>query len=307
MDIHTACFQYCTSKAIRPSTIKSYENVVRTFVGNTGITELEQITLELLTEWKNDVVKRSSASTFNNYYRHLSALFNYCVKKKLLAVNPLTDVLKFTRVSSRGKTADLSDLKKVCSYLNSLAGTSPGAWMLLLLIQLLYYTGMRRAQACGLCWEDIDFERNTILLRREHSKNAREWTIPLDSRLKEPLKALKACTTNRLQEQYSDARQVFCMQLFDKRYAGKRFTPEQLTAALRRTAARSGTRLSPHMIRHLVATSLANHDRTDGLPPMSLIALKEMLGHSDIRTTALYIDADIEAQKRLLKGLDDLL
>ena len=149
MDIHTACFQYCTSKAIRPSTIKSYENVVRTFVWNTGITELEQITLELLTEWKNDVVKRSSASTFNNYYRRLSALFNYCVKKKLLAENPLTDVLKFTRVSSRGKTADLSDLKKVCSYLNSLAGTSPGAWMLLVMIQLLYYTGMRRAQDCS--------------------------------------------------------------------------------------------------------------------------------------------------------------
>ena len=126
MDIHTACFQYCTSKAIHPSTIQSYENVVRTFVGNTGITGLEQITPELLTEWKNVMAKRSSASTFNNYYRHLSALFNYCVKKKLLAVNPLTDVLKFTRVSSRGKTADLSDLKKVCSYLNSLAGTSPG-------------------------------------------------------------------------------------------------------------------------------------------------------------------------------------
>ena len=103
MDIHTACFQYCTSKAIRPSKIKSYKNVVRTFVSNTGITELEQITLELLTEWKNDVVKRSSAATFNNYYRHLSALFNFCVKKKLLAENPLADVLKFTRVSSRGK------------------------------------------------------------------------------------------------------------------------------------------------------------------------------------------------------------
>ena len=246
MDIHATCFQYCASKAIRPSTIKSYKNVVRTFVGNTGITGLEQITPELLTEWKDAVAKRSSASTFNYYYRHLSALFNFCVKKKLLVENPLTDVLKFTRVSSRGKTADLSDLKKVCSYLNSLAGTSPGAWMLLLMIQLLYYTGMRRA----------------------HSKNAREWSVPLDSRLKEPLRALKVCTMNRLQEQYSDARQVFCMQLFDKRYAGKRFTPEQLTAALRRTAARNGTRFSPHMIRHLVATSLANHDRTDGLPPM---------------------------------------
>ena len=105
MDIHTACFQYCTSKAIRPSTIKSYKKVVRTFVGNTGITGLEQITPELLTEWKNDVAKRSSAATFNNNYRHLSALFNYCVKKKLLAENLLTDVLKFTRVSSRGKTA----------------------------------------------------------------------------------------------------------------------------------------------------------------------------------------------------------
>ena len=86
MDIHTACFQYCTSKAIRPSTIKSYKNVVRTFVGNTGITGLEQITPELLTEWKNVVAKRSSAATFNNYYRHLSALFNYCVKKKLLTL-----------------------------------------------------------------------------------------------------------------------------------------------------------------------------------------------------------------------------
>ena len=76
MDIHAACFQYCTSKAIRPSTIKFYKNVVRTSVGNTGIKELKKITPELLTEWKNVVAKLSSASTFNNYYRHLSALFN---------------------------------------------------------------------------------------------------------------------------------------------------------------------------------------------------------------------------------------
>ena len=156
MGIHAACDQYCTSKPIRPSTIKSYKNVVRTFVSNTGITELKQITPERLTEWKHDVEKRSSASTFNNYYRHLSALFNYCVKKKLLAENPLTDVLKFTRVSSRGKTADLSDLKKVCSYLNSLAGTSPGYGAPLRLQHRHHAQGdgesRRQEQVKGLTW-----------------------------------------------------------------------------------------------------------------------------------------------------------
>lgn len=307
MDIFTAREQYCASKPLRPGTIHSYTTIVSTFVTNTGVRKLEQITPDLLNDWKDTVAKRSSPSTFNTYHRHLHALFNYCVKKNYMNRNPLVDVWRFNRIPSRGKTADLRDLKKLCRYLNDRAGTLPSAWIFLLMIQVLYYTGMRRAQICGLCWNDIDFEQEKILLRREYSKNAREWSVPLDSRLKSALMALKLQTMDRLKNEYSDDRQVFCIQLFDRRYAGERLTPEQFTAALRRIAKRTGVKLSPHMIRHLVATSLANLDHVEGLPPMSLVAVKDLLGHMSINTTTLYIETDLKSQKRLLKRLDDLL
>lgn len=308
MDIYTACENYCDSKDIRPDTIRNYRGTVRIFAKNTKITDLQQITPAVLAEWKRNVAKRSSATTFNYYHRHLSALFRFCVREKLMSENPLANVKIFPRTASRGKTADLMEIKKICRYLQTQA--SPSAQVLLLMIQVLYYTGMRRAQICGLCWSDMDFKNGTILLRKEFSKNAREWRIAMDSRLEDPLRNLKTVTMSRLRKKYSDTRQVFCMQLFDSRYAGDRFTPDQFTAAIRRVAARSGSRLSPHMIRHLVATTLVNHDRqgaADDFVPASLVSVQYLLGHESINTTTLYVDPNITTQKRLLKGLDDLL
>ena len=34
------------------------------------------------------------------------------------------------------------------------------------MIKLLLYTGMRRGELCGLTWEDIDFEKLVIHIRR---------------------------------------------------------------------------------------------------------------------------------------------
>ena len=38
---------------------------------------------------------------------------------------------------------------------------------------------IRCAQLCGLTWEDIDFQENTILFREQHSKTGDKWHIPL--------------------------------------------------------------------------------------------------------------------------------
>lgn len=34
------------------------------------------------------------------------------------------------------------------------------------IISLLIYTGLRRSEACGLEWKDIDFERKTLKVQR---------------------------------------------------------------------------------------------------------------------------------------------
>ncbi len=66
----------------------------------------------------------------------------------------------------------MEDLEKLCNFLEK--GPRPLSWIILNMVQTLFYTGMRRSQLCGLIWSDMDFQENTLLLRKRHSRNGRE-------------------------------------------------------------------------------------------------------------------------------------
>ena len=59
-------------------------------------------------------------------------------------------------------------------------------------------------------------------------------------------------------------------------------TPSGVYRLLRKYADAAGVRLSPHMLRHTFATRLLREAGAD------LVTVKELLGHQDINTTAIY-------------------
>ena len=107
---------------------------------------------------------------------------------------------------------------------------------------------------------------------------------------------------------FSEEEQVFLIQRHSTAYVGERMTPNQLAGIMRRFTSRADIKITPHQIRHLVATTLANRDMDDfqesGTIPSSLNNIKDFLGHENISTTIGYIEPRISNQRKLIKGLE---
>ncbi len=303
-DLTHVAEQYCRERPLRPSTQQTYIALSLRFVKDTSIRRVDHITKEALLDWRELIAERASKTTYNNYHRHLRALLNFSVEIELIDQNPILKVRQFCRVNVRKKGCTMEDLQAFCDFLDQ--DSREASPLILSMVLTLFYTGMRRSQLCGLDWRDIDFQENTVTLRKQHSKNGREWSIPLHDDLRERLLEMKKDVMRRFPA-FSESDQVFMIQRYSHRYRGERLTPEQFGQIMRRTSDRSGIRVSAHRIRHLVATTLANKDTEDfhetGTIPYTLNSIKDFLGHEDISTTIGYIESQVSSQRKIIKGL----
>ena len=299
-----ACRDHCRERCLRPYSVDVYANVIQRFMRETGVTTPDQITVNILLAWRDDVAARSSVTTFNNYFRHLRAILNTCVRKRYINENPILLIEQFRNDNKRRKACTAQELTILCQHLNK-DTDNPLSLFTLRAVITIYYTGMRRSQLCGLRWSDIDFDRHTIFYRGEHSKNGKAWSIPLHRDLMMILFNMKHEAKGLLYN-FREADQVFCVQRWCPRFKGVRMTPEQFSDILKRAARRCGVKVSSHRIRHLMATILANQGSEDLKPgdiPLTLVSLKDLLGHKDISTTISYIEPRLASQRKMLEGL----
>jgi integrase len=142
-------------------------------------------------------------------------------------------------------------------------------WFLMVLCALR--TGMRLGEVIGLRWEDIDFERRQLCVRR--SVNRGFETSPKNNRVRYiPL------ASDLLLELARRRRQTGCVFLHN----GERVTGSAAWNALHRAIVKA--RLRPigwHALRHSFASLLA----ADGI---SLYMIQWLLGHSDQKMTQRY-------------------
>jgi integrase len=158
------------------------------------------------------------------------------------------------------------------------------------LSETLAGTGARIGNVLALPWEDVDFERNRIRIRRmldratgevvDRTKGQGEgggYTIPMLPRLRGKLLAWKKETRFRKPADF-----IFTMD-------GKPFTYDSVTQRMERTVRRAKLpKITPHAFRHWLATQMKNAGFT-------LAERKEMLGHESESMTERYTHDDIES------------
>lgn len=130
-----------------------------------------------------------------------------------------------------------------------------------LIILTLAYTGLRRSELAHLSPSDITADY--IYVRS--GKGDKDRAVPLAPDLKQPL--LAYIEDNEI----PPTAPIFGV------------TPKHIYTIIRNYARASGIRLSPHSLRHFFATTLVER----GAP---LSAIQQLLGHSTISTTAIYLD-----------------
>lgn len=137
------------------------------------------------------------------------------------------------------------------------------------LLELLYGSGLRVAEACGLDVDELDLTRGRIVV---WGKGGKQRTVPLSDPSVASLRRWLAEGREHLTTAGSPGAAVF----LNRR--GRRLTPRDARRIVDR---RAGSPTHPHALRHTFATHLL-----DGGADLRVV--QELLGHSDVATTQRY-------------------
>jgi len=151
------------------------------------------------------------------------------------------------------------------------------------LIETLFSTGMRVSEMVALNAEQVDMERLVVSVR---GKGNREREIPI------VCEAFKEALSKHMCER---CKGEVCtdLPLFVNR-RGRRMSDQSVRGILRRHATQIGARrITPHMLRHTIATLLLE----DGV---DLRHIQRLLGHSSIATTTIYVHVSERSQRQAL-------
>ena len=154
------------------------------------------------------------------------------------------------------------------------------------MVEVLYASGARVSELCGLDLQDIDYERNTI---RVIGKGNKERTIPhgnpamraLDAWLKEGRPSLAGDKSDRAV--FLGAR-------------GKRIDQRTVRTVVYHAleALDGAVKLGPHALRHSAATHLLEGGA-------DLRTVQEILGHASLATTQIYTHVSTERLQKAFK------
>jgi integrase/recombinase XerD len=151
------------------------------------------------------------------------------------------------------------------------------------LIETLFSTGMRVSEVVAMNISQIDMDRLVISVL---GKGNREREIPIVCNAFQEI--LAQCLAERRAKDGAADAPVFV----NRRKS--RMSDQTVRAILRRHAAKIGTRrITPHMLRHTVATLLLEEG-------VDLRHIQRLLGHSSIATTTIYVQVSERSQRLVL-------
>ena len=245
-----------------------------------GVASVDEIGTSMIRTWlaqlKDDGME---ARTINRKLSALKSWFKFMRRQQWVSTNPLV-ILNGPKVPRKLPSfANEAEIDKLWSSI-----AYPDTWLGLtekMILELLYQTGMRRAELINLKESQIDKSQRVL---RILGKGNKERLIPVSPELLEHL-------TNYLAEKRRqlEAPDITYVLVNEK---GKKLTAHVVykTVVKYLGEVTSLAKRSPHIMRHSFATHLANAGA-------DLNAIKELLGHSSLAATQIYTHNTIEILK----------
>lgn len=185
--------------------------------------------------------------------------------------------LRKETMSKQAKTVNQIELRRVLDYI----ATRKHKFRNRALVTTSMYSGMRVGEISSLRYQDvIDAEgnvRNEIRLRAENTKTKEARTVFVSEKLqKELLQYAKFYKPANVDEKF----------FYSQKNTSDGFSANTLTQFFHYLYKRAGLdNCSSHSGRRTFATEIANKG-------VSIRVLQKLLGHKNIQTTAIYVDAN---------------
>ena len=275
-------------------TIARYKTAINFYCRIANVKQIDQVTgnnvRSFLLYGRTD--RHWKVNSFICFYISLKVFFRWCMKEGYMKADPTIDI-ELPKVEKRlppklTKQDTLRLLEIVYNY--------PYDYKFLryrnhAIFSMFVFAGLRKKELLNLKCTDVDIENLTIFVRQ--GKGSKDRVVPISYTLAQTLK------------RYSEDRKRLnktCPQFFASLNRNSGYTESGLKRLTEQMCEASGLKFTIHKLRHTFATLMLEGG-------CDIYSLSKMMGHSDIKTTTIYLAASAEhLRSQMTKHpLNDLL
>lgn len=255
-------------------TVSAYTEDLKSYLESSSLFLGEELNpseqdLDLVRRWLNGMMtKGDKASSVARRLASVKGFYKYLLKMGRISRNPIANLRP-----PRGEKP--LPVYVPTNYINEILDeeVEPYDWVALrnkLIVAVLYECGLRRSELAGLKDDDVDIEGRKLKVL---GKGNKERIVPFGTGLAEELSKWRQTRDELLGES-----ETFFLSL-----RGKPMTGEGVYAIVHKylKAVPGLARRGAHALRHSFATDMLNNGA-------DLIAIKELMGHSNVSTTVTY-------------------
>lgn len=267
---------WLNSKRYSQSTIATYTDALKTFLRFYSHKKISEITNDDIIIFNNEyILKQKLSASFQNQVVNAIKLFLLIIENKCL--NP--DLIH--RPKRQKLLPNVLSKEEVKLILNSQSNLKHKT-----MLSLIYSCGLRRSELLNLTLNQIDWNRNLLLIKQ--SKGRKDRIVPLSNKtgilLKDYLVAYKPNEW-----------------VFEGQDKNSNYNESSLAAVLKQALEKCKITkpVTLHWLRHSYATHLLENG-TD------LRYIQELLGHSRSTTTEIYTHVSNKSIQKIISPFDNL-
>lgn len=268
-------------KGLSSNTLEAYSRDLRTFSefwSEKPIEAFRRSDVTLLSRFLSE--RGLSPRSVHRALVAVKGFFKFLLREGIIDEDPFEDVVlpSFSRT-----LPDVLSEQEVARIIGEVDPSTPLGLRDRALLELLYGTGIRVSEACGLRLEGVELELGYLVVK---GKGEKERLVPFGEYAREWLKEYLEKARPKL-VRGKDPGFVFLNPM------GRPMSRQGVWKVIKKYALKAGlTRVTPHTLRHSFATHMLQRGA-------DLRYVQAMLGHSDISTTQVYTSVNVQYLKEV--------
>ena len=272
-----------TVRRLSPATVRAYRSDLRDLAASVGDGPIRDVDLDALRDWLWRATQRGDArSTLARRAAAARSFFAWAKDEELISLDPSLRLVTPKQGRTLPTVASRDGMRVLLDAQRSIAADGdPTALRDHAILEMLYASGMRVSELCGLDIDDLDQDRATA---RVLGKGSKERVVPYGRPAREAI----AAWVTRGRPVFA-ARAATAVPAVFLAPRGGRIGPRGVYTLVARTLGPvvGAENVGPHALRHSAATHLL-----DG--GADLRAVQEILGHASLGTTQIYTHVSSE-------------
>lgn len=288
VQLYDACCIIEYRKQLDQKTLKAYRIDLRQFFEYVGVDEpkkerTEAYITQLHQKYKQKTVKRKIAS--------VKAFYNYLEEMEIIVENPFHKIkVRFKEIITLPRIIPREEIEQLLNYMYKYLNEHKSSYNYILrdvaVVEAFFATGARVYEISNIREDCINLNTGLIRLMGKGGKE-RYVQISCPSIL------------DVLKKYYAENKSAIKKSgYFFVNNRGNRYTEQSIRLMLKKYTKQAGIerKITPHMFRHSFATYLIEEG-------VDVSCVQQILGHSSIKTTQIYIHISAKKQADILRNL----